>query len=275
LNEVGDKVLTFRHHKKDVAKAYDAIAIHYGWVMAQVFDKLRYDALIFVEDDMEISVDFFEYFIAVYPLLRDDPTIYCASSWNDNGLPDFVSDPTKLYRTDVFPGLGWMLTKDVWEELRDRWPKEYWDEFMRKPEVRNGRVCIRPEISRNKNIGRLGVSGGQFYEYIARIQQNTKFIPFTQMDLSYLRKDNYDKLFEEAVDTAAITNIEDLLAGKHQNQNLRIIYSNIGEYKHMATRLGIMNDEKEGRPRISYRMVVPLAYKGGNTVFLTPPEIEE
>ncbi len=54
---------------------------------------------------MEISVDFFEYFIAVYPLLRDDPTIYCASSWNDNGLPDFVSDPTKLYRTDVFPGV--------------------------------------------------------------------------------------------------------------------------------------------------------------------------
>lgn len=53
---------------------------------------------------MEISVDFFEYFVAVYPLLLEDPTIYCASSWNDNGQKDLIKDPTRLYRTDIFPG---------------------------------------------------------------------------------------------------------------------------------------------------------------------------
>ena len=28
-----------------------------------------------------------------------------------------------LYRSDFFPGLGWMLTKQVWEELEPKWPK--------------------------------------------------------------------------------------------------------------------------------------------------------
>lgn len=28
-----------------------------------------------------------------------------------------------LYRSDFFPGLGWMLTKDLWNELEVKWPK--------------------------------------------------------------------------------------------------------------------------------------------------------
>lgn len=37
-------------------------------------------------------------------------------------------------------GLGWMLTRSVWEGLRIQWNAiEYWDEFMRKPEVRQNR----------------------------------------------------------------------------------------------------------------------------------------
>ena len=30
----------------------------------------------------------------------------------------FVKDTRKLYRTDFFPGLGWMLRRQLWEELR-------------------------------------------------------------------------------------------------------------------------------------------------------------
>ena len=36
-----------------------------------------------------------------------DPTLQCVSAWNDNGKDGFVLDPKQLYRTDVFPGLGW------------------------------------------------------------------------------------------------------------------------------------------------------------------------
>jgi len=27
-----------------------------------------------------------------------------------------------LYRSDFFPGLGWMLLRETWLELRDKWP---------------------------------------------------------------------------------------------------------------------------------------------------------
>ena len=30
-----------------------------------------------------------------------------------------------LYRTDFFPGLGWMLTKALWKELKPKWPLKY------------------------------------------------------------------------------------------------------------------------------------------------------
>jgi hypothetical protein len=53
---------------------------------------------------MEVAEDFFEYFMAVYPIMKADPTIYCASTWNDNGLEQFVRSPEQLYRTDCFPG---------------------------------------------------------------------------------------------------------------------------------------------------------------------------
>lgn len=30
-----------------------------------------------------------------------------------------------LFRSDFFPGLGWMLTKDLWSELTVKWPKAW------------------------------------------------------------------------------------------------------------------------------------------------------
>ena len=27
-----------------------------------------------------------------------------------------------LYRSDFFPGLGWMLKREVWQELSPKWP---------------------------------------------------------------------------------------------------------------------------------------------------------
>lgn len=66
----------------------------------------------FLLDDLEVSEDFYEYFLGTYSLLRTDPTLWCVSAWNDNGNEELVDDsqPQLLYRTDFFPGLGWMLT---------------------------------------------------------------------------------------------------------------------------------------------------------------------
>jgi GNT-I family len=38
-----------------------------------------------LQDDMQLAVDFFPYFRRTAQLLDEDPTLYCVSSWNDNG----------------------------------------------------------------------------------------------------------------------------------------------------------------------------------------------
>ena len=50
-------------------------------------------------------------------------TARCVSSWNDNGLRRYAWDNKKMFRTSYFPGLGWMLRKELWDELGPKWPK--------------------------------------------------------------------------------------------------------------------------------------------------------
>merc|ERR1719316_702493 len=113
---------------------------------------------------MEVAPDFFSYFSAMAPILKQDPMMFCISAWNDNGDSSLVSDPRSVFRTEFFPGLGWMMDANMWSEIRDRWAVAFWDEFMRRPDVRHGRHCIRPEISRSYTFGEEGVSKGQFYK---------------------------------------------------------------------------------------------------------------
>ena len=39
------------------------------------------------------------------------------SAWNDNGLQPLVKNPEALFRSDFFPGLGWMLSRAIWEVI--------------------------------------------------------------------------------------------------------------------------------------------------------------
>lgn len=265
------EAVALKHYKNQGIPSYFAIAQHYGWALAQVFTMLNFEAVIIVEDDMEISVDFFEYFQALYPILRDDPSIYCISSWNDNGMTENVRDPKAIYRTDVFPGLGWMMTRDLWEEIGDKWPEKYWDEFMREPGIRNDRQCLYPEISRNKNIGERGTSERQFWDKISRIQVNTEFVNFTSMDMTYLLKENYEETFLAEVNNAQIVPFTSIQ--NYQDTTLRILYDSLGQFKNLANMFGIMDDEKNGLPRTSYKRVVTF-YSGSNKIFLTPEVME-
>lgn len=117
-----------------------------------------------------------------------------------------MKDADAVYRTDVFPGLGWMITLEIWREIGGRWPQNYWDEWMRLPEVRaappphvspsaltrpqvnKGRSVLRPEICRARTFGEQGSSAGQFFnEFLSRIELSSRAVPWTGVDVSYLR----------------------------------------------------------------------------------------
>lgn len=277
----GDKIMYVRHpdvsditvpRGSDNLKGYYKLSRHYRWALSRVFDVLHQDTVIIVEDDLEIAPDFFEYFEATKVLLDKDPTLWCVSAWNDNGKTGRVKGNDLLYRTDFFPGLGWMLKKSLWEELAPKWPAAFWDDWMRHPEQRRDRACIRPEIPRVVTFGRIGVSRGQFFdEHLKYIKLNNEFYPFTGRNLTYLMKDVYDPMFINTVYKSPLVSFDYFHSGHVMPApSVRVQYESEETFRSLANQLGIMNDIKAGVPRMAYLGVVSFMYKNLR-VYLAPP----
>ncbi|XP_055781673.1 alpha-1,3-mannosyl-glycoprotein 2-beta-N-acetylglucosaminyltransferase-like [Salvelinus fontinalis] len=259
-------------HKK--FQGYYKISRHYRWALNQVFNSLSHSSVVIVEDDLEVAPDFFEYFRSLHPILKSDLSLWCVSAWNDNGRDGYV-DPGKadlLYRTDFFPGLGWMMLKELWVELEPKWPGAFWDDWMRQPDQRRDRACIRPEISRTLTFGRKGVSLGQFYDkYLRYIKLNSEFVPFTKLDLAYLKEDKYKEIFEKQVYSAPLVKYEEVQQGQLKGAGpFCLHYSSKDGFKVLAKNLGVMEDLKSGVPRTGYRGVVSFLSRG-RRIFLAPP----
>jgi len=78
-------------------------------------------------------------YIYIYTYIyMQDPTLMCISSWNDNGYTSNDLNPKTLMRSGFFPGLGWMLRKQLWtSELSAKWPTNPttgWNLLMRTDE---------------------------------------------------------------------------------------------------------------------------------------------
>ncbi len=90
-------------------------------------------------------------------------TLMAVSAFNDNGIPSMIriiEDEKKsdtatatagarnVLRSDFFGGLGWMMPRYLWEEVKPpKWPDGFWDDWLREPSQQKGRECLRPEVS--------------------------------------------------------------------------------------------------------------------------------
>ncbi|KAG0520120.1 hypothetical protein BDA96_08G046200 [Sorghum bicolor] len=255
--------------------AYYKIAKHYKWALDNLFIKHNFARVIILEDDMEIAPDFFEYFEAAAKLLDNDKTIMAVSSWNDNGQKQFVHDPKALYRSDFFPGLGWMLTKSTWIELSPKWPKAYWDDWVRLKEVHGNRQFIRPEICRTYNFGKHGSSLGQFFEqYLEPIKLNDVHIDWNSEDLSYLGEDKYVTKFGKEVASATPLHGSDAVLKAHNMaEDVRIQYNDQEDFERIARQFGIFEEWKDGIPRTAFKGVVVFRYNSSQRrIFLVSPD---
>ncbi|KAM4574655.1 protein O-linked-mannose beta-1,2-N-acetylglucosaminyltransferase 1 [Fundulus diaphanus] len=185
------------------------VSQHYKASLTATFN-LHPDAgfAIVLEEDLDISVDFFSFLSQTIHLLDQDDSLYCISAWNDQGYEHTAEDPAILYRVESMPGLGWVLKKSIYkDELEPKWPTPEklwdWDMWMRMPEQRKGRECIIPDVSRSYHFGIIGLNmNGYFHEvYFKKHKFNT--IPNVQLrNVDSLRKDAYEveiqKLLREA-----------------------------------------------------------------------------
>ena len=268
-------------------EGYYRIARHYHWAVGAAFRAFKgaIDQLIVVEDDLTFSPDFFEYFLALGPLLAADRSLMCVSAWNDNGKswmiePEDEHGRSTLHRTDFFPGLGWLLSRRLWEEeLADSWPAAFWDDWLRHWTRMRNRTCIRPEISRTSTIGEKGVSKGQFFsDHLQHIQHSRGYAPFFEVRhrlWHQLKVANYETTFRRSVyeDSKEIEpyRMKYLPESKKSNSTYRITYYTRREFEHIADMFGLMRDFKVGVPRTAYMGVVSFIYHGYR-VFLAPPD---
>ncbi|XP_028120018.1 alpha-1,3-mannosyl-glycoprotein 2-beta-N-acetylglucosaminyltransferase-like [Camellia sinensis] len=276
---------------------YYKIARHYKWALDQLFYKHNFSRVIILEDDMEISPDFFDYFEAAVALLESDKSIMAVSSWNDNGQKQFVQDPYMLYRSDFFPGLGWMLAKSTWDELSPKWTKAYpcgvlshsllfilayyfnasllnifFDISLRKLKYLwfpDNLACFCLTL-----ISLQGSSLGQYFkQYLEPIKLNGVQVDWKSMDLNYLMEDKYVKHFADMVKNARpVCGTDDVLKECNIDCDVRIQYKDKTDFEHIAHQFGIFEEWKHDVPRTAYKGVVVFRYQSPKRVFLVGPE---
>jgi len=264
-----------REEESNGWRSYYAISKHYAWAIAQTFSmNPNYQRIILLEEDLELAFDFFEYMAAMSPLFDKDPTLYCVSGFNDNGKAALVHDASAVYRSDFFPGLGWMMPRKLWdEELREKWPRGFWDDWMRQPVQRKGRSCVRPEIPRSKPTCQdgEGASMGQFCDdHLKMIVLNdpvrSRLVRWNTFNLQTLLPETYDAALKNEVGRAkTVYNMQSIFAatpnGNVDSTVVKLRYSSNEEFMVLAHALNIMDDFKDGVPRTAYHGIVTVKWR--------------
>lgn len=270
VNKHRDRLHDFiQHQRGDHSRSFSKMSRHFVSSLSTIFE--TYNQAIVLEDDLELSVDFFGYFSAMLPVLHNDSQLLCVSSWNDNGRAELVSDTRALYRTDVFPGLGWMMTKLVFDSLKHGWPEQYWDEHLRREEGRQGRQCIRPEFSRVTNFGRNGTSGTTFYDaYVAPVVSVHERLDWTnnedQIDI-VRTESSFDAYLKTTLANATVVQLGQVDEYDNSNKTLRIYYDS-KVFKKAAQKFNLVDSPRYGMERASYKGVINFRWRT-NHVFLT------
>ena len=291
-NALGIELYPWAHamsYENDVEKgkafvdtiAYRRISRHYEWALTRVFGRgIRGNAalprVVIVEDDMQVAGDFFSYFDALTPVLETDETLFCVSAWNDNGIKALAQNATQLHRTDFFPGLGWLLTRELWEELGPKWPKMFWDDWMRSTDQTKGRQCIRPEMSRTANFGEKGVSQSfHFKKHVSQVALADESVDFSGLDLAYLEAERYHDYVFSRMSKAVYLKYSNYLTTRPQDRDVIAVYHE-DFLEPITKRTGVMGDHRNGIKRTSYKGVIIIPWNGHWAFIVqkgwTPPE---
>ncbi|XP_047472816.1 protein O-linked-mannose beta-1,2-N-acetylglucosaminyltransferase 1-like [Penaeus chinensis] len=136
-----------------------------------------------------------------------DPTLYCVSAWNDLSSSTSLGDPSVVMRSETMAGLGWLLKRDIYDEIIPRWPardqRVDWDMWMRLPAQQKGRECLVPEVSRTFHFGNSGAHLTAYFQsmYFSKFPFNK--IPNVRLkDLDRMGPESYDRMLKEMLSGA-------------------------------------------------------------------------
>lgn len=259
-------------------KMYERISNHYKFSLdhsfSTLFEKSQLSEpkqIVILEEDLLIAKDFFEYFVSMIPLLESDETLLSVSAWNDNGQIGLVKDARRLLRTDFFPGLGWMLHRRTWNDIRSQWPSIYWDDWLRHYSIKRGFQSIRPEISRTYHIGIEGGASGSSNRktMLTNIKLNDEYVPWSKTDLSYLAPSQFFENYMQKVNNAKEETSLVVALQVVKNRNTRLIYTSADDFANIARKLNVWQD-KRGSYRTAYRSIIELRPFGKYLLYIVP-----
>ncbi|XP_070557741.1 protein O-linked-mannose beta-1,2-N-acetylglucosaminyltransferase 1-like [Ptychodera flava] len=185
----------FRSEKLQVTTKYQ---YHMHKAIAAAFVRFpRNQYVIVLEEQLEVSPDFLNYFAQTLPLMDKDDSIISISAWNSNGYLTTSGDTGALYRTENFPGLGWVLRRSVWNEMLRQLGQccdaRVWHEWL-TGESRKGREMIVPDVSRLTWFSKDTLSPDQ--DFIDVYFANRRSVSDSKLklrDVGHLVKDEYEK----------------------------------------------------------------------------------
>jgi len=244
---------------KSMTLAVSKISEHFRYALTEAFDHHGFEYAIFLENDLTVSPDFLWYFRITAPLLQEDPTLFCVSAWNDNGFRGVAWNERRLFRTDYFPGLGWMIRNDTWAKLRSMWPRfpsTGWDHWLRHGSGLRPRECVVPEVSRTHHFGMQGtnVRKGSPLAKMLENMEISRLQPGNLGSLSYLLHDSYEAALREFLRGEPLVpaaQVAQLPTGRSPGALYVVPYTREG-YKDVAKRLQISG----AQPRTAHRGVV-------------------
>nr|XP_027221137.1 protein O-linked-mannose beta-1,2-N-acetylglucosaminyltransferase 1-like [Penaeus vannamei] len=113
-------------------------------------------AVIFLDEDVEVSPDFFSYMSQTLWLLREDPTLYCINGFSATGFEGRAFDKSQVIRGSVQVEWGYAVSLDFVREALASWIDEvntlFYD-FWLYTNIRKDRECVFPEVSRTRHFG--------------------------------------------------------------------------------------------------------------------------
>jgi len=148
------------------------------------------DAAIFIDEDVEVSPDFFSLHSQMIPLLHRDKTLYCATAHAYPAKPaNLFGLNNKVKRAASQVRWGYSLTLTFIKEVISKWSTDrvyslLYDTWMNE-EVAFPRECVYPEISRTRHFGAgINTDGFQLERYFLPVDMEMGYgINITNIDL--------------------------------------------------------------------------------------------
>ena len=98
-----------------------------------------------------------------------------------------------------------------------------------------------------------------------------EFVDWAKEDLSYLEERAYERLYSSLLDHSVhALSIKEARRALKRNENVVMEYTDFDEFKVLARKLDIMDDEKAMVPRTGYNGIVEVRPFEGSLLFLRP-----